>query len=172
MGIFNKIKTKVNNGINKGKAWCKKHPTATKVIGIGAAGLTVAGATLGVYAMTRKHEDEPEVTNTFDLPAIPEVPQIEEPKINENDGRCAVTPQEEEEDRKVWESDNGNWKKVMGVAKELDLKDEPDYVGYHIYKLGDDTMVAKVDENCEYHYAPDAYTYEEPETTEQNEAAE
>ena len=168
MGIFNKIQKKVNDGINKGKAWCKKHPTATKVIGIGAAGLTVAGATLGVYAMTRKHEDEPEVTTTFDLPAIPEVPRIEQPEMNMREDERAL----EERDRKVWESDNGDWQKVMDVAKDLNLKDEEDYVGYHIYKLGDDTMVAKVDENLQYHYAPEAYGDQEPETTEQNEAAE
>ena len=170
MGIFNKIQKKVNDGINKGKAWCKKHPTATKVIGIGAAGLTVAGATLGVYAMTRKHEDEPEVTTTFDLPTIPEVPRIEEPK---DDEKTEWQKKEEEDNKVAWARDKEDWQKVIDVADSIDSNKYAEYEGYHMYKLNDDWAVARVGQYGEnYYYKPDdvdeptAETTEEPVNTE------
>lgn len=169
MGIFNNIKTKVNKGINKGKAWCKKHPVATKVIAGGTAALAVTGAALGVYAMTQKHEDEPEVTTTFNLPEIPEVPQIEEPKEEKTEWQ-----KKEEEDNKVaWARDKEDWQKIIDVADTIDSDKYAEYEGYHVYKLNDDWAVARVDDNYNYHYKPEtvadeptAETTEEPANTE------
>ena len=172
MGIFSKIKTKVNNGINRGKAWCKKHPTTTKVIAGGTAALAVTGAALGVYAATRKSEDE--LPDEIHLQVLPmnEVPQIEEPK---DDEKTEWQKKEEEDNKVAWARDKEDWQKIIDAADSIDSDKYAEYEGYHVYKLNDDWAVARVDDNYNYHYKPETVA-DEPtaETTEEpvTEAAE